>query len=78
MQQNTALILSHVSLQSVSPALRDWKELCPPLFDEWLNALIHPPGLLVVLEDLEVEEDDEGEGQGDGGDEPVPGSTSKY
>ena len=35
----------------------------------------HLPGLLVVLEDLEVEEDDEGEGEGDCGDEPVPGST---
>ena len=37
----------------------------------------HLPGLLVVLEDLEVEEDDEGEGEGDCGDEPVPGSTKE-
>ena len=35
----------------------------------------HLPGLLVVLEDLEVEEDDEGEGEEDGGDETVPGAT---
>ena len=37
----------------------------------------YSPGLLVVLEDLEVEEDDEGEGEGDGGDQTVPGATKK-
>ena len=64
------MILTRPS-RSLPLCVTDWR------FDEWAKALTHSPGLPVVLEDLEVEEDDEGEGHGNGGDEPVPPKAEK-